>query len=289
MDRSDNNQTPHEIPEDTNLGSLLRKAREERHIELDEAVTATRIRRQSLEALENEEWSKLPSEVFVKGFLRSYAGFLGLDKEMVLNYYLRASPSQRYKPHPLKEISLQPRRWHVLILIPVLALSLIGSIIYLRGRNISIVEKAFEYLVTQSRVEKKEYAVEQEAVSMEEGALPADEKATEEQVTALMPEPGVQPEAPAMVRETKEEQPPSPRYTLNAHVNSRTWIAIYIDDEPVKEYLFQPGDTTRWTADKGFDILVGNAGGIEFFLNGKEVGHLGPEGKVVRLRLPEGI
>ena len=45
----------------------------------------------------------------------------------------------------------------------------------------------------------------------------------------------------------------------------------------------------KWTADKGFDILVGNAAGIEFFLNGKEVGYLGPEGKVVRLKLPEGM
>jgi hypothetical protein len=51
--------------------------------------------------------------------------------------------------------------------------------------------------------------------------------------------------------------------------------------------LLQPGETVEWTADEGFDILVGNAGGIEFSLNGDPLGYLGPEGKVVRLKLPE--
>ena len=290
MDRSDTNERPHDIPEDTSLGSLLRRAREERNIDLDEAVRATRIRRQNLEALENEEWSKLPSEVFVKGFLKSYAGFLGLDKEMVLNYYLKASPLEKYRPHPLREISMQPRKWYLIILIPILALSLIGSIVYLKRKNISIVGKAFDYLVTQSLVEEKEYAAERGADTMKEGVPSEDEEAAGE--TALLTERARGPEVveePAVLEEAGGERPPSARFTLTAQVNNPTWIAIYIDDGPVKEYLFQPGDTMKWTADKGFDILVGNAAGIELFLNGKEVGYLGPEGKVVRLKLPEGM
>ena len=322
MDRSDTNERPHDIPEDTSLGSLLRRAREERNIDLDEAVRATRIRRQNLEALENDEWSKLPSEVFVKGFLKSYAGFLGLDKEMVLNYYLKASPLEKYRPHPLREISMQPRKWYLIILIPILALSLIGSIVYLKRKNISIVGKAFDYLVTQSLVEEKEYAAERGADTMKEGVPSEDAEAAgetallteraqgpevveepavpkgtelaagEEGKTALLTETPRGPEVveePPVLQEAGGEGPPSARFTLAAQVNNPTWIAIYIDDGPVREYLFQPGDTMKWTADKGFDILVGNAAGIEFFLNGKEVGYLGPEGKVVRLKLPEGM
>jgi cytoskeleton protein RodZ len=290
MERSDNTEKPRDIPEDTSLGSLLRKAREERNIDLDEAVRATRIRRKNLEALENDEWSKLPSEVFVKGFLRSYAGFLGLDKEMVLNYYSKASPLEKYKPHALREISLQPRRWHLIILIAILALSLIGSIVYLKRKNISIVGKAFDYLVTRSLVEEKEYTVEQGADTMKEGVPSEDKEVTEE--SALLAETAQGPEVVeelAVLEGPEGERPPSPRFTLTAHVSNRTWIAIYIDDGPAKEYLFQRGDTMKWTADKGFDILVGNAAGIDFLLNGKEVGYLGPEGKVVRLKLPEGM
>ncbi len=115
--------------------------------------------------------------------------------------------------------------------------------------------------------------------------------AEKEEKTASKPESledTLVPEESAILEEAKEEQPLSPQLMLTANITSQTWIAIYIDEEPVKEYLFQPGQTVRWTAHKGFDILVGNAGGIEFFLNGKEVGYLGPEGKVVRVKLPEG-
>ena len=328
MGGSHNDKKADDIPEDTSLGDLLRRSREERHIDLDEVVRVTRIRRHSLEALENEEWSKLPSEVFVKGFLKSYAEFLGLDNEMVLNHYLRSSPFQRYKPQVLKEISTGPRRLH-LIIIALLALALIAAGIYLKGRNISVIGKAFQYLETQSSVEKGEDVVKKEGYrvqddkeketlfladetlvekgeeaasrpkSIEDTIVPEGPTITEETEEVVRKEEKVAleskptedttiPEGPTIPVETKDESPLSPRFILAASVNSLTWIAMYIDDEPVKEYLLQPGDKMRWEADRGFDILVGNAGGIEFFLNGREVGPLGPEGKVVRLKLPEG-
>jgi len=77
------------------------------------------------------------------------------------------------------------------------------------------------------------------------------------------------------------------RLTLTARVHSRTWIAIGVDGQPWREYLLQPEETVEWTADEGFEIVVGNAGGIELSLNGDPLGYLGPEGKVVRLKLPE--
>jgi len=297
MDKSHNNKKAKGISEDISLGSLLRRSREERHIDLDEAAGVTRIRRHHLEALENEEWSKLPSQVFVKGFLRSYAEFLGLDKEMVRNCYLRTSPPEKYEPHVLKEVRPQSGRWHLTITIPVLALALIAAIVYLERSNISIVGKAFQYLETQSIVEKKDSAVQEQEErgqkdTKEEVIFSKDEEVTEKK-EAITSKPESDDdtiilEESAILGEAKEEQPLSPQFTLTGNVKSQTWIAIYIDEEPVKEYLFQPGETMRWMADKGFDILIGNAGGIEFFLNGKEVGYLGPEGKVVRVKLPEG-
>jgi cytoskeleton protein RodZ len=300
MDTSDRDKEAKGISEDISLGSLLRRSREERHIDLDEAVSVTRIRRHHLEALENEEWSKLPSPVFVKGFLRSYAEFLGLDKEMVRNCYLRASPSKIYEPHVLKEVRPQSGRWHLTITIPVLALAFIAAIIYLERSDISIVGKAFQYMGTRSIIEKEDSALHEHndkgkkdaKDAKEEMVFSKDEVVTEqEEGITSEPEPGddtIILEESAILGEAKKEQSLTPQFTLTANVNSQTWIAIYIDEEPVKEYLFQPGETMRWIADKGFDILVGNAGGIELFLNGKEVGYLGPEGKVVRVKLPEG-
>ncbi len=291
MDRSYNNKTTEGLPEESNLGSLLRKSREARHIDLDEAVEATRIRRNYLEALENEEWSNLPSQVFVKGFLRSYAEFLGLDKEMVQDCYLRTSPFQKYTPHVLKEVGVKSGRWHLISIISFLVLALIAAIIYLKKSNISIVEKTFQYLQIQGPAEKKENALEREDSTVQDDKekeallIPAENLIEKEKEIASKPKSVEEATTPI---ETEAERALPPQFILTADVKSQTWIAIYIDDEPVKEYLLQPGETVRWEAAQGFDILVGNAGGIEFFLNGKEVGSLGPEGKVVRVKIPEG-
>ncbi|TET92201.1 MAG: helix-turn-helix domain-containing protein [Desulfobacteraceae bacterium] len=297
MEKSTNKKKEKETTDNISLGSLLRKAREERHIELDEIFEVTRIRRHNLEALENEEWSKLPSQIFVKGFLRSYAEFLGLDKETIIHHYLRTSSFQKSNPEVSKKIRPQSGRPYLIIIIPVLALALIIALIYLNRSNISIIEKAFQYLGTQSPVEKKGNIPERAANKGQDNKekeilIQEDERVVDEvSETALKSKPvddAIVLEGPTIPLEKKDEKPLSPRFILTANVNSRTWIAICIDDKPIKEYLFRPGQTPRWTADKGFNILVGNAGGIEFFLNGKEVGYLGTKGQVVRVKLPEG-
>ena len=300
MDNTHNSQETHEASQEITLGRLLRTSREERHIDLDAVVKATKVRRHYLEALENEDWETLPSQVFVKGFLRSYAEFLGLDKDMVLDYYQKVVPHERYQPHVLQSISTQSTLWRRIIIISLLVMVLIGVIIYVRGNEISIIGKAFQYLETQSVTEKKEVTTERE-----DGKIP-DEEVTEEvfsgegeieseQVEEITTGTGresaqdavVAPEEAAVAKEAEDERPPSPRFVLTASVIARTWISIAVDNEPVKEYLFRPGETFRWTAEQGFDMLVGNAGGIEFSLNGSPIGDLGPENKVVRLKLPE--
>ena len=90
------------------------------------------------------------------------------------------------------------------------------------------------------------------------------------------------------MKSEEEKKPLSPKLTLAANVKSQTWIAISIDERSFKEYLFQPGQTPQWTAEKNFNILIGNAAGIEFSLNGKKIGNLGNQGQVVRIKLPEG-
>lgn len=286
-----------EIPEDISLGIFLKKSREERHIELDEVVEATRIRRHNLEAIENEEWSKLPSQVFIKGFLKSYAEFLGLDKETVIHHYLRTSSFEKTTPEALKKIRPQLARPYLIIIIPVLVLALIVALIYLNKSNISITDKAFQYLGTQSPGEKMEGIAEKEdnkeQDEREKETLLLEDKIVVDEVTktTLKSKPvddTIVLEDSTIPMKREEEKPLLPRFILTANVKSRTWIAICIDDTSVKEYLFQPGQTPRWTAEKGFNILVGNAGGIEFSLNGKEIGNLGAQGQVVRIKLPEG-
>ena len=69
------------------LGHILREARETKGLTLAEAQEETRINSKYLAALENGEYDKLPTPVHVRGFLRNYARFLGLDSQPLLERY----------------------------------------------------------------------------------------------------------------------------------------------------------------------------------------------------------
>lgn len=66
------------------LGRLLRDTRESRGIDLDRAARDTKIRARYLHALERGDYRDLPGAVYVSGFLRNYAAYLGLDPDQVV-------------------------------------------------------------------------------------------------------------------------------------------------------------------------------------------------------------
>ena len=71
----------------SDIGELLRSTREEKQLSLDEAVRETSIRKTYLEAVENNDFAVIPGEVFVKGIIRTYGNFLGLDGERLVQEY----------------------------------------------------------------------------------------------------------------------------------------------------------------------------------------------------------
>lgn len=77
------------------LGEKLRKIRNDHRISLVEASKATKIQVKYLEALEDGSYEKLPPEVYVRGFLRGYAGFLGVPEDAILRMYDRERSIQK--------------------------------------------------------------------------------------------------------------------------------------------------------------------------------------------------
>ena len=69
------------------IGNSLREARLRRQIEFNQAELATKIRVKYLRALEDERFEQLPSQTYVKGFLRTYAEYLGLDGQLYVDEY----------------------------------------------------------------------------------------------------------------------------------------------------------------------------------------------------------
>ena len=69
------------------IGNSLRAARERRELSYAEIEQATKIRSKYIRALEEEEFTILPSDTYIRGFLRTYADYLGLDGEVYVEEY----------------------------------------------------------------------------------------------------------------------------------------------------------------------------------------------------------
>jgi cytoskeleton protein RodZ len=86
------------------IGELLRKERNARGLTLVEISDATKIRVRYLRALETEDWDVMPAPAYSRGFLRTYATFLGLDADAIVEEYRRsvelAAPEPRPSEHP---------------------------------------------------------------------------------------------------------------------------------------------------------------------------------------------
>lgn len=71
------------------ISSLLREKRRERNLTIEQIADATKIRSEYLIALENSLYNKFPSEVYIKGFLKNYAKYLGIPTDQALALYRR--------------------------------------------------------------------------------------------------------------------------------------------------------------------------------------------------------
>jgi helix-turn-helix protein len=76
---------------ETGIGATLREARSRRRADLSEVEAAIKIRVRYLRAMENEEWDVLPGGAYTRGFIRTYAGYLGLDGERLADEYRRSN------------------------------------------------------------------------------------------------------------------------------------------------------------------------------------------------------
>ncbi len=112
------------------LGEKLKKLRSDRRISLNEVFRATGIQIKYLEYLENGDYDKLPADVYTKGFLRSYADFLGVDRNIFLKTYQKEKgikqnlkknkkkSSEKMKPVNISSFIITPKK--ILIFLSVI-------------------------------------------------------------------------------------------------------------------------------------------------------------------------
>jgi hypothetical protein len=113
------------------IGSSLREARVRQQLELSDVERATRIRPRYLNALEEEQFDALPGPAYAKGFLRTYAHYLGLDGDRFVDEYSRRHATEE-EPAATPPVRIRRRRSvrdRRLLALPVAA-ALVGLVVW---------------------------------------------------------------------------------------------------------------------------------------------------------------
>jgi cytoskeletal protein RodZ len=227
------------------LGEYLRRQRESKGLSLREISDMTKIGINYLRYIEENNFDKIPGEVFLKGFLRLYARSVGLREEEIMERYLTLYKEKDKEDIDQKVIKVRHRRFPF-------RLSLRAKPSWLWVIPILLFAILLFKEITKKNVQP---------------LLPSTEVKT---LTQPMSPPVLSQDIPQ-------------KLTLSIEAIEETWLKIIIDDgKEVKDILLNSGDKVSFDAEKNFGLTVGNAGGIKVNFNGKELEPLGPSGMVIR-------
>ena len=243
-----------EDKESLSFGRYLQAIRLEKKISLEQVAAQTRVGLELLLLVEQEDYDQLPAEVYVKGFLRSYAAAIGADgDEAVRRYASRLDVGQKItesevlvdksKPLLRRNIIISAGLLLCIVAVSVLVISLL--------RSTPGTEESSQ--LTPPAVQEKPVAGE----SQEGASLP-----------------------------TVPAKKNSEKLSLQITALENTWIKVIIDEKESIEYNLRSGDEIELEATTGYNILIGNAGGIKIRLNDKPVAISGESGQVVTIHLP---
>jgi cytoskeletal protein RodZ len=265
------------------LGRYLQEQRIKRGMSLEELAARTRIRAQTLQALEQDEYEALPVPVTVRGFLRAYARCLGLDEQAVVARYQAVAADRAPAAQDADSIGAVVRRgpepfWRRKLTLA--GMTIAGLVVAIWGVVALKPTAEPEHpmsIAIPGRVVPLEPAVVDPPISVPE--LPGAESSADPSATppgALPPSESLRPAPIDAVQNQK----------LTISATETSWLHVMIDDREVKDVLLQPGERITWAAEHGFRLTIGNAGGVSVELNGQPLGQLGPSGKVRSLVLP---
>jgi cytoskeletal protein RodZ len=232
------------------IGELLSRRRESLGLTREQVYAELRIPVRYLEALEEERFDLFPAPHYARGFLRSYATFLGLDPEPILPRCPPPLPpgpaltaQGRMPIYPVR----QGARWHRLL-------------------------RWFLFIFLAGFVAAG-YLVYREVRAFLESA-PGPPRAAHP-VAVPSPSPQLVPDLPAPL-------PPSPGVRVTLVADEVSWIRILADDRRAFEGFLRRGERKEWTARRRIHVVLGNAGGVRVEVNGRDLGRLGGPGEVVR-------
>ncbi len=235
----------------------LKRERELREVTLAEITSATRIGPRFLEALENEEWEKLPGGVFNRGFVRSVARYLGLDEEALLGEYdlAHGAQVQAAAERPEKGIPAVPKWFPVVVLL--------GILVVLAGAIAGGIYAWRRY--SANRATKQSQEVPQQVAPANGSAVPGcwipNEFGNRTQSAASL--------------EAEAAQPP---LDLFVSLSATTHVRILADGKVLFDGELASGENRHFPAKEWFEVTAANSSAVLLELNGQTMPPLGAPG-----------
>jgi cytoskeletal protein RodZ len=297
------------------FGENIRREREMRGVSLEEISSATKISMRFLEAIEREDFSKLPGGIFSRSFIRSYARYLGLDEERVVTeYQIAAHPQTDFDLHRMVSGNTSARpasRTPLIATVIAVALLATGYVLF---RYAPHPTEAPAPPPPAPATESKAVTPPGTPVPMASGDTTAPPGmnpaaggvtpgATSPASTTTGPTPNspVAPATPPGTAVTGVNPPaqPSPQsgsppganlaadtdLVLQVAATERTWMAVDADGKMVLQRVLVPQEVKTVKAHKSFDVTTGNAQGVILTLNGETLKPLGRHGEVKTVHL----
>ncbi len=265
------------------IGPILEKRRLEKGLSLKEVEQATKIRTRYLEGLEREDPTVLPDPVYARGFLKTYANFLGLDGE-------RLSRELRDRRSPRRERQLnheapgtsdfdrplitpggvgEAERRRVsgaTILTVALAVLVLAAVI-----------GALYYVGSRSAGTDAEDAPDEPAVEQEDpGPSQKEEPATE----ATTSTPG------GATGEAEEDAAPETAPVTVRVVGAPAGLTVTVDGAVALDQFAQPGFSQTFEVQNSVTVSTANAGAVEVEVDGENQGRLGRSGQGATREFP---
>lgn len=97
------------------VGQLLKETRESQYYKLEDVERHTKIRKELVQALESDDYAKLPPATFIQGFIKNYSRFLNLDTEKMLALFRRDYEARKHPPRVMDSFKspIQQKKWRI--------------------------------------------------------------------------------------------------------------------------------------------------------------------------------
>ncbi|MDB2476999.1 DUF4115 domain-containing protein [Alphaproteobacteria bacterium] len=272
------------------IGDVLRKAREAIDTSLDDISALLKIRSDHLQALENDDFGRLPGSVYAIGFIRTYATHLGLNAgELIERYKAAVAVPHLEDQSPNPQTDVEPISGALKIAIGVMAVFVVYILWLIAGgagddKNTRIasapamapspsampVSPSISAPSTTSKTTEKP-AAETPVANVPQAVVSDQNLDVPVEVSAI--EPLVAPSAPV------EDA------NIEIRAARRTWMRIEsAEGQVLFSSIIRQGEGFKLESADGYTLATRDAGALEFYVNDKAVGAVGRRGQILTAR-----